>query len=199
MGRRVLFSPIASLAAMRRGTAKQLIAADLARRDGGPRNTLMDPAARFTIALRVASWTRTQPLLRPADLLLRLWLLRARHRYGFELAPSCEIGGGLLLSAHPGGITVNPEVRIGRNCNLFHGVTIGRAYGGSAPGVPVLGDRVWVGPGAKVVGGIEIGDDVVIGPNSVVTKDVASSSVVGGVPARVLSTAGSGAYIRSPA
>ena len=80
-------------------------------------------AARFTVALRIASWTRTEPLLKPLDLLLRLWLLRVRHRYGFELAPTSEIGGGLLLSSHPGGITVNPEVRIGRNCNLFHGVT----------------------------------------------------------------------------
>jgi serine O-acetyltransferase len=178
-------------------TASDLIAADLARRDAGWRNALMDPAARFTVVLRLSGWLRTQPLLKPLDVLVRLWMLRARHRYGLELAPGSQIGGGLLLSAHPGGITVNPEVRIGRNCNLFHGVTIGRAYGGQAPGVPVLGDRVWVGPGAKVVGGITIGDDVAIGANSVVTTDVPAHSVVGGVPAKVISSKGSGAYLHS--
>ncbi len=178
-------------------TTKDLIAGDLARRDAGWRNALMDPAARFTVVLRVAAWLRTQPSLKPLDVLVRLWLLRARHRYGLELSPRSRIGRGLLLSGHPGGIIVNPEVTIGCNCNLFQGVTIGRAYGGQSPGIPRLGDQVWVGPGAKVVGGITIGDDVAIGANSVVTTDVQAGSVVAGVPARVISDKGSSAYLHS--
>ena len=62
-------------------------------------------------------------------------------------------------------------------------------------GVPVIGDRVYLGCGAKILGGIRIGNDVVVAPNAVVTRDVPDKAVVGGIPARVLSEEGSHGYV----
>ena len=83
---------------------------------------------------------------------------------------------------HPNGIVVHPEARIGKNCLLFQQVTIGT---GSLPGVPTLGGHVEVGAGAKLLGGIKIGDHAVIGANAVVIRDVPARAFVAGVPAQV--------------
>lgn len=84
---------------------------------------------------------------------------------------------------------------IGENCNLSQGVTIGKANRDQEGGFPILGDRVYVGPGAKIFGSVRIGDDAAIGANAVVTKDVPAMGVVGGVPARLISDKGSVGYI----
>ena len=75
---------------------------------------------------------------------------------------------------------VGPEVVAGRNLRLYHGVTLGD---GARPGQPRLGDDVTIGTGASVLGGVTIGDRVVIGAHSVVTRDVPDDSVVIGSPA----------------
>ena len=98
-----------------------------------------------------------------------------------------KVGPGLLL-AHFGGVWIHPDVEIGADCTIFHQVTI-VARGGRADrqgGVPRIGDRVWIMPGAKVLGGITVGDDVVIGANAVVLEDVPSGATVAGNPARVV-------------
>lgn len=79
---------------------------------------------------------------------------------------------------------VNHRVRIGRNCNISHGVTLGQANRGRRTGVPVIGDGVYIGPGAKVVGAVTVGDNVAIGANCVVVDDVPDNAVVAGVPGR---------------
>ena len=61
--------------------------------------------------------------------------------------------------------------------------------------MPVIGDRVYLGCGAKILGGIHIGDDAVVAPNAVVTKNVQPSAVVGGIPAKILSMEGSHGYV----
>lgn len=94
-----------------------------------------------------------------------------------------------------GGIVVNPLVKIGKNCNLSQGVTIGQLNRGIKKGVPVIGNNVYIGPGAKVIGNIKIGDNVAIGANSVVVDDVPNNSVVIGVPAKIVSQKGSTGYI----
>lgn len=83
-------------------------------------------------------------------------------------------------------IVIHNRARIGANCHIDQGVTIGGTS--KKHEVPVLGDRVYVGAGAKILGPITIGDDVVIGANSVVIKSVASNTVVAGVPAKVIKT-----------
>jgi serine O-acetyltransferase len=84
---------------------------------------------------------------------------------------------------------------IGRNCNISQGVTIGRANRGRNKGYPVLGDGVYIGPGAVIAGSVRIGNDVAIGANCVVTTDIPDHSVVVGVPGRVISSEGAEGYV----
>ena len=90
---------------------------------------------------------------------------------------------------------VNSDALIGRDCNLNHEVTIGVKYGGKNSGVPVIGDRAYLGPGCKVIGGIYLGNDVAVGANAVVVESAPDSAVVIGVPARVVSLRGSSNYV----
>ncbi len=77
-----------------------------------------------------------------------------------------------------------------------HGVTLGQTHERSKhPGVPVIGDRVYIGCGAKILGGIKIGNDAVVAPNAVVVSDVPAGAVVEGIPACVLSIGGSDGYV----
>ncbi len=120
---------------------------------------------------------------------------------GISLAPEAEVGGGLYIG-HFGHVVINPRARIGRNCNLSPGVVIGSGGRGEEPdgrpreGVPVLGDRVYVGPGAVIFGPVEIGEDASIAANSVVTKSVPARAVVAGAPARIIGRHGSFLYVQ---
>jgi serine O-acetyltransferase len=109
-----------------------------------------------------------------------------RHRFwsvvtGADIPLNCRIGGGLLIP-HPNGIVIHPDAEVGPNCLLFQQVTIGDVHGK----VPRVGGHVDVGAGAKLIGGIVIGDHAVIGANSVVTSDVPAGATAVGVPARIL-------------
>jgi serine O-acetyltransferase len=92
-----------------------------------------------------------------------------------------ELGPGLVI-VHSLGIMVNGAVRAGKNLVLEHGVTLG----GEKGRCPVLGDNVFIGAGAKVLGPVKIGSDVKIGANAVVTKDIPDGATAVGVPARVV-------------
>jgi serine O-acetyltransferase len=115
-------------------------------------------------------------------------------KYGISIPYNTHIGPGLYIGHH-GGIVINDKVVIGRDCNINHEVTIGVKYGGRNPGVPAIGDRVYLGPGSKVIGGICLGNDVAVGANSVVVDPVPDFSVVAGIPARVISSKGSSDYV----
>jgi serine O-acetyltransferase len=108
---------------------------------------------------------------------------------GVELPNRAEIGGGVFMP-HANGIVIHIDAKIGTNCNISQQVTIG--VGGDNPsGTPVIGDRVFLGPGAKVFGPITIGNDVAIGANAVVMKDLPNQVVAVGIPAQVVSQKGS--------
>lgn len=92
-----------------------------------------------------------------------------------------NIGPGLYIG-HPYGITINPRAVIGKNCNIHRGVLIGQENRGKRKGVPTIGNNVWIGINAVVVGKITIGDDVMIAPNSFVNCDIPSHSIVFGNP-----------------
>lgn len=83
---------------------------------------------------------------------------------------------------HPYNITVNPKAIIGNNCNIHKGVTIGQENCGARKGAPIIGNKVWIGVNATVVGNVVIGDDVLIAPNTYVNCNVPSHSVVFGNP-----------------
>lgn len=96
-----------------------------------------------------------------------------------------------LSIAHMGTIVVNAKVKIGENCRIHTGVNIGTAAGPNSL-TPVIGNNVYIGPGAKIFGSITIADGVAIGANAVVNKDCLEKNVtLAGVPARIVSYKGS--------
>lgn len=103
-----------------------------------------------------------------------------------------EIGEGFYIG-HCGGIWISPT-KIGENCNISQQVTIG--IGGRVNrGIPVIGNRVYIAPGAKIFGPIRIGDNVAIGANAVVSKNIPDNAVVIGNPGRIISYDGSDGMI----
>ncbi len=112
--------------------------------------------------------------------------IRFRHlqgQCGIELNQRTEIGYGLRLP-HKGGIIIHPGVKIGNNCEIMQGVTIGNNIMKSRDDVAVIGDEVLLCSGAKIIGNVKIGNTVIVGANAVVTHDVEDHIIVGGVPAR---------------
>lgn len=107
--------------------------------------------------------------LKPLGLLL---YFRQKSRYGVDLSPWCEIGPGLRLQ-HGFDIVVGPEVKIGANCVMFNGVTLGNAR----PDIlthrmPTIGDDCILGTGAKIFGRIRVDDGMIVGANAVVKQDL---------------------------
>ena len=124
----------------------------------------------------------------PLSVVYRLANLFVRNVYGIELALQTRIGRRVYL-AHQHGITVAPTATIGDDCTIQQMATIGHTAGmvdGVPPRAPRLGNRVRVGVGALVAGDIDIGDDVVIGPNTVVLESVPEGAIVTTVPSRVM-------------
>ena len=114
------------------------------------------------------------------------WLLRrCSLKTGIQIGWHATIGKGLVL-VHCGNIAVNNEAVIGKNCTMYHGVTVGMEFRGSRQGNPVIGDNVWIGSNACIVGNVKIGDDVLIAPLSFVNFDVPSHSIVIGNPAKII-------------
>ena len=145
---------------------------------------LWDPSRRMLKSIRRYQRLRSEGLV--ARVRRLRWVLA--HRFwtvvcGSDVPLNCQLGGGLLLP-HPNGVVINPNAVIGENCLLFQQVTIGT---GPKPGVPTLGYHVDVGAGAKILGGVRIGDHARIGANAVVVDDVPDGCTAVGVPARILS------------
>jgi serine O-acetyltransferase len=192
----------ASAAPRRRGAARAAFAEDVARcvayATRRPRlRELLGVGGLWALAAhRLGAYRRDEagPLLRAALAIPHALLeLVARFVFGIHLAAGARIGPGLYIG-HWGGIWVAPGVVIGRHCNLSQGVTLG--VGGTARrGTPVVGERVWIGPGACASGPIRVGDGAVVGANSLVVADVPARAVVVGVPARVVARSGSAALI----
>jgi serine O-acetyltransferase len=113
---------------------------------------------------------------------------------GITLPYQASIGPGLYIG-HFGNIVLSTDVVIGHTCNLSQGVTIGVSGRGEQRGVPHIGNRVYMAANAVVVGKITVGDEAVIAANSLVTRDVAAHTTVMGVPACMVNTHGSEAYL----
>jgi serine O-acetyltransferase len=121
-------------------------------------------------------------------------LLRCRYKYGLAIPENTVIGGGLFINRF-GGIYIHNDAIIGRNCNITPGVLLGQINRGKKMGAPIIGDRVFLGSGAKVVGRVHVGDDAAIGVNALVTSDVPAKAVMAAPTAVQLSDRGSSAYI----
>lgn len=114
--------------------------------------------------------------------------------FGISFPEDFKLGKGLFIS-HIGTIIVNGKCVVGENCNIAPMTVIGWGKVRGKEGHPQIGNRVWIGPGAKIFGPITIGDDVAIGANAVVNFDVPAMSTVVGTSARIIENKGSKEYI----
>lgn len=124
---------------------------------------------------RLGSWFKSKrvPFI-PGYIQRRIY----RH-YGLEIVVGADIGGGLYI-AHPIGTVLAPR-RMGQNCSVIAAVTVGMRNEWAFPNI---GDNVFIGAGARVLGDITIGDNAVVGANAVVIHDVPADTTVVGIPAR---------------
>lgn len=113
----------------------------------------------------------------------------ARWLTGIEIHPAAMIGKGFFID-HGMGVVIGETAEIGNYVTLFQGVTLGGTGKEHGKRHPTLGNHVVVGAGAKILGGIRIGDNVKIGANSVVLKSVPANCTAIGVPARIIKTEG---------
>ena len=116
----------------------------------------------------------------------RLLLKLYGRKYGNEISPDATIGKGVYLG-HAYNITVADGCVLGDNVNLHKGCTIGRETRGVRKGCPTIGNLVYIGVNATVIGNIKIGNDVMIAPGSFVNFDVPDHSIVIGNPGKIIS------------
>ncbi len=157
---------------------------------------LRDPGFRFTYYLRkVDFYSKTKRGIGFfAYAYNRISFSHYRFRYGFDISPTTRIGPGFYLG-HFGGVVISPDAVLGCNVNIAQGVTIGAESRGRRLGAPTIGDRVWIGPHAIVVGRITVGDQAMIAPGAYVNFDVPPMSVVIGNPGKIISNRGSDGYM----
>lgn len=113
----------------------------------------------------------------------------ARWLTGIEIHPAAVIGKGFFID-HGMGVVIGETAEIGDDVTLFQGVTLGGTGKEHGKRHPTIGNHVVIGAGAKILGGIRVGDNVKIGANSVVLKSVPANSTVIGVPARIIKMEG---------
>lgn len=153
-----------------------------------------DPAARSIIEVvlcypgfhavlfhRLAHWL----YLKNWVLLARVISQFARFLTGIEIHPGAKIGQGFFID-HGMGVVIGETAEVGDNVTLYQGVTLGGTGKEKGKRHPTIGDNVFIGSGAKILGSIKIGDNVKIGAGSVVTKPVPPDSTVVGVPGTVV-------------
>jgi serine O-acetyltransferase len=131
------------------------------------------PGVQATIVFRFGHWVHLQPrflriCLKPVYMLLNTLI---QVLWGIEIQYSARIGSGLYIG-HFGGITISGEAVIGSLCNISQNVTIGASGQGEKRGVPTIGNNVYIAAGARLFGKISIGNNVKIGANAVIHRDV---------------------------
>ena len=149
---------------------------------------LLDNGFQAVVCYRLARWFKARriPFFGPAIARFGLFLT------GADLSPGAEIGPGLRIS-HGVGLVVGGCVKIGAGALLLHGVTLGAPSEERWREMPTLGDRVFVGAGAAVLGAVTVGAGAVIAAGAVVTRDVpAGATVVSTARAEILPSAAGG-------
>lgn len=157
---------------------------------------LHEPGFRFTYYLRKVKFynPRKKSLGIFGYIYNRIMLHHYRMRYGFDISPATSIGPGLYIG-HFGGVVISPYAALGANVNIAQGVTIGSTSSGPRQGAPSIGDKVWIGANAVIVGKITIGSGALIGPGAYVYFDVPANGVVLGNPGIIVGHSGSERYV----
>lgn len=144
------------------------------------RYVLFTPGFQYIYCFRHASKARN-PLSR---LFWKVLLRRVMFHTGIQIPEYTKIGPGLRIF-HFGSIVINPDATIGRNFSIAQGTLIGNAAG-KRSGVPMIGNNVYMGANSIIIGGVTIGDYVLIAPGAFVNFDVPSHSIVVGNPGKII-------------
>jgi serine O-acetyltransferase len=147
----------------------------------------ISPEFRLVVQFRVYSWLGDRGMRSLAYFLYA----GARSRTACDLALGARIGPGMRIE-HRTDVVVGPYAVIGEDVYLFNGVTIGKRRPLEDDAMATIGDRVMLGSGAKILGGVHVGSDAVVGANAVVVADVPAGATVAGNPARVVGTTAAG-------
>lgn len=150
----------------------------------------------YSCKMRLTLFLSQHLFVKPLFIVSYFLYRRAMYKYGICIPYKTKIGKGLYIG-HFGGIVINSDVVIGKNCNISHGVTIGEKPSKGARSCPIIGDNVYIGPNSTIVGDIRLGSRCVVGANAFVDKSVREDEVVVGVPARHLSFASSADYVHN--
>jgi serine O-acetyltransferase len=142
------------------------------------------PGFRAVAAYRFGVWRMKvrQPFRAPLSIVYRWMYRKCRNHYGIEVPYSAKIGRRVVFE-HQHGIVIHGNSEIGDDSILRQGCTLGNKSLDRPFDAPKLGKRVNVGAGAKILGAVTVGDDAVIGANSVVLKDVPADMIAVGLPA----------------
>ncbi len=153
-----------------------------------------DPAAKSSLevfllypSVHALIWYRIAHALynRKHYILARGLSQLARFFTGIEIHPGAKIGKGLFID-HGMGVVIGETAEIGDHVTIYHGATLGGTGKHKGKRHPTVGNNVIIGAGAKVLGPIYLGDNVKVGANSVVLKDVPTNSTAVGIPARII-------------
>lgn len=151
---------------------------------------------RFTVWLRICSFLRVKKITKYTIFPISLFFYkRYKYKYGFDIPYSSEIGPGLLIF-HINGIVFSAK-SAGKNLTLSQCTTVGMTIKNGIKQYPILRDNVYMAPGSKIIGGVVIGNNVAIGSNCVVNKNIEDNSVVVGIPGKVISHNGASDYINN--
>ena len=136
------------------------------------------PGVHAVLVLRFGQWSRRRPkLLRILfDPIYVILDFMVQALWGIEIPRGAKVGPGLYIG-HYGGITVSSQAVLGRDCNLSQNITIGVSGGGGKRGAPTIGYNVYIAPGARLFGKITIGNNVKIGANAVIHKDLPDNAI----------------------
>lgn len=118
-------------------------------------------------------------------LFYRFFYERCINKYGVDIGAKAYIGPGFIVR-HVGSIAINSNVSIGKDVEILQGVTIGYERRGKRKGNPTIGNRVWIGANAVIVGNITVGNNVLIAPGAFVNFNVPDYSIVIGNPGRII-------------
>lgn len=144
---------------------------------------LLIPGFRYMFFLRLASNHQNKRSIR--RIFYKIIVRRYVFKFGIQIPVKTKIGKGFYIG-HFGNIVISANAKIGENCNIAHGVTIGQTNRGVKKGAPVIGDYVWIGTGSVIVGKVFIGNNVLIAPLSYINFDVPENSLVLGNPAKIV-------------
>jgi len=152
---------------------------------------------RFSVWLRICHFTKKKRITKYTIFpLARQLYKRYKYKFGYDISFNIEIGPGLLIF-HINTIVLSAR-KIGKNFTVSQGCTVGMVIKDGQKQFPSIGDNVYMAPGSKIIGGIEIGNNVAVGTNCVLNKSVQDSAVVVGIPGKVISNNGAQDYINNP-